>query len=116
MNELDSRLRVDANGIILYLEENAMPARLEEWLRTPEGAVWGLPSWGNPMRQFQHEPTNDYTAVAVENYIIGKLGTDIPEMMLMGIRCNALESDMYQVLFYYQNGFYEVFMQRESAT
>ncbi|MEG5932546.1 hypothetical protein UXN85_20990 [Enterobacter hormaechei] len=116
MNELDSRLRVDANGIVLYLDGAALPARLEEWLRTPEGAVWGLPEWGNPMRRFQHEPMNEVTAVAVEAFMIDKLQRDISELTLAGLRCNAISDDMYQVLFYYPTGMYEVFLQRESTT
>ena len=116
MTEIDSRLRVDRGGIVLHLEDKAIPAQLEEWLRTPEGSVWGLPSWGNPIRRFQHEPMNDYTAVAVENIMIDKLRKDITTMKLLGVRCNALMDDMYQVIFYYASGLYEVFLQRESAT
>lgn len=113
-NEIDSLLRVDAQGIILYLDGQAMPAQLEEWLRTPENSVWGWPSYGNPMRQFKHEPTNENTAVIIENYLIDKVDTDIPDLTLMGVRCNPVKSDMFQILFFHQNGIYEVYMQGES--
>ena len=113
-NEIDSLLRVDANGIILYLNEQAMPAQLEEWLRTPEGTVWGWPSFGNPMRRFKHEPTNENAAVMLEGFLIDKLNTDIPDFPLMGVRCNPVEADLYQILFYHQSGIYEVHMQGEN--
>lgn len=115
MNEIDSRLRVDAGGVVLYLDEQALPARLNEWLRTPEGSVWGWPSWGNPLRRFQHEPMNDYTAVNIENFLINKLKTDITELQLAGVRCNPVSGDLYQVIFFTPSGIYDFFLQKESA-
>jgi len=115
MNEIHSQLKVDVGGVILFLDENAIPARLTEWLQTPEGAVWGWPQWGNPMKRFSHDPTNENTAIAIEAYLINKLRTDVPDLKLIGIRCEAIQSDMYRVQFFHQSGAYEIFMQSESA-
>ncbi|MCX8979198.1 hypothetical protein NLN92_14390 [Citrobacter portucalensis] len=116
MNEIDSRLRVDVSGVVLFLEEKAMPAQLEEWLRTPQGSVWGWPSWGNPLARFKHEPMNDYTAVAIENFLIDKLEQDLPDLPLSGVRCNPVSDDLYQIYFYFQSGIYDFFLQKESQT
>lgn len=102
MNEIDCLLRIDADGLILCLGRNkALPAKLEEWLRTPEGSIYGLPEWGNPLADFKHEPTNQYVAVFIENRLVSKIRTDLSEIQLSGIRCNLATDakDLYLISF-----------------
>ncbi|BBF56956.1 hypothetical protein E2863_05555 (plasmid) [Escherichia coli] len=45
--EIDARLQTNESGVIIAEGSTAAwMARLDEWLRTPEGSVYGLPSWG----------------------------------------------------------------------
>ncbi|EKN4689560.1 hypothetical protein ABF236_003563 [Yersinia ruckeri] len=115
MNEIDCLLRIDADGLSLCLGTNkALPARLEEWLRTPIGSIYGLPEWGNPLAEFKHEPTNQFVAVFIENRLVSKLRTDLPEIQLSGIRCTPASDakDMYLISFQMQTGIVTVGLQQ----
>ncbi|MDE1486454.1 hypothetical protein KKI95_14400 [Xenorhabdus bovienii] len=115
MNEIDCLLRIDAGGLTLKSgESEALPARLEEWLRTPIGSIYGLPEWGNPLVEFKHEPTNQLVSVFIENRLISKLRTDIPEINLSGIRCAPASDviDMYVITFQIQTGTVTIGLQK----
>lgn len=89
MNEIDSLLEVDSAGIITYEGDAAAKyARLQEWFNTPEGSVYGMPGWGNPIVSYKHEPTGwDYLALHLEGKLIEKLRIDLPEVGVMSIYC-----------------------------
>ncbi|HBT4785493.1 TPA: hypothetical protein MB364_000791 [Klebsiella variicola subsp. variicola] len=114
--EIDARLRVDENGILIAEgARDAWMSRLDEWLRTPMGSVYGLPSWGNPMEEFKHEPigssNNHVIEVAVEGRLTDKLREDLPGLNLQSVRCSALSADQLQITFYAQGGTLSVIMQ-----
>jgi hypothetical protein len=118
--EIDSQMRVDENGILIA--EGSQPtwmARLDEWLRTPVGKVWGLPSWGNPMEEFKHEPigseNNHLLEVAVEGRLTDKLRDDLPGLNLQLIRCAAISEDKLKISFYAQGGTLDVIMQNSKG-
>jgi hypothetical protein len=108
LREIDPLLRVNESGVIIKEgEENAWMVRLEEWLRTPVGSVWGLPHWGNPIAEFKHEPIGEestHVDVAIENRLATKLRSDLPGLGLQAIRCEALSQDQVLVSFYTRNG------------
>lgn len=89
MKEIDYLMRVDAGGVITFEDDpEAKQARLDEWFGTPEGSIYGIPSWGNPIGEYKHEPTSqDYLAVLIESHLISKIRTDLPEVDLQGINC-----------------------------
>ena len=77
--------------------------RLEEWLRTPIGAIYGAPHWGSPLEDFKHEPMgsiqNHVLEVAIENAVANKLRQDMPGFALQGIRCEAASEDHLNISF-----------------
>ncbi len=115
MNEIDSLMRVGSDGVNTH-SGNALSlsSRLDEWLETPEGSIYGLPGWGNNLARFKHEPTNVFTEVAIENSVITKLRIDIPELKLIGIRCQELSVDIYKVDFLVPEGIISKSLIKES--
>lgn len=104
LNEIDALLRVDAGGVTV--KEGAADTtfmRLEEWLRTPLGSVYGLPSWGNPMQRYKHEPigteSSHMVEVAIENDLVMKLRQDLPSIQLQQVRCEAISEDTLNIRF-----------------
>jgi hypothetical protein len=107
MNEIDSLMRTDFGGVVIYEGENASKvAQFDEWLHTPAGSVWGLPTFGNTMKDFKHEPSGNATEIAIEAAMITKLNIDLPELGLLGIRCNTATGffDLYEISFIFPFG------------
>ncbi|EPH3081395.1 hypothetical protein ACR2SE_28835 (plasmid) [Citrobacter freundii] len=107
--EIDGLLRVDAGGVIVMEgADKADQARLDEWLRTPIGSIYGLPSWGNPLVNFKHEPLGSeksvFVEVAIENALIKKLRIDLPSLRVFQVRCAALSVDMLEIIFAMPSG------------
>lgn len=56
--EIDARLQTNESGVVIAEgDTNARIARLDEWLRTPNGSVYGLPSWGIRWRSSNTNPS-----------------------------------------------------------
>lgn len=107
MNEIDSQLRTDAGGVIIYEGDNASQiAQFDEWMRTPIGSVWGMPGWGNTMADFKHAPSGNSTEIAIEASLMTKLRIDLPDLKLQAIRCNTVTGffDLYSVSFIFPFG------------
>ncbi|MEG1350853.1 MAG: hypothetical protein RSD49_22760, partial [Hafnia sp.] len=83
-------------------------ARLDEWLRTPIGSIYGLPSWGNPLANFKHEPMGSgksvFVEVAIENALIKKLRIDLPSLRVVQVRCESVSEDMLKIIFAMSSG------------
>lgn len=111
INEIDPYARVDSNGVITADADNAWMMRLEEWLRTAIGSVYGAPHWGSPLADFKHEPMsstkNHVLEVAIENAIAKKLRQDMPEFALQGIECDATNIDLLNISFVSGNTQYQ---------
>lgn len=111
INEIDPFARTDANGVITAQDNEAWMMRLEEWLRTPTGSIYGAPHWGSPMAEFKHEPLgsdeNHVLEVAIENRIAKKLRQDMPDFGLQGIYCESTGVDILSISFVSQNTQYQ---------
>lgn len=116
MNEIDSLMRTDAGGVIIFEGDNAaILAKFDEWLRTPVGSIWGLPAWGNTLSDFRHAPSGNSTEIGIESALITKLRQDIPDLQLLGIRCNTNTGvfDLFNVDFLFPFGNYSIPMTSE---
>lgn len=95
LNEIDALLDVGPQGVIVHLgEEAALVERLDEWLCTPRGTIYGYPEWGHSLSRFKHEPTDTATAVQIENNIITALRDDIPALPISKIYCTPAPSEI----------------------
>ena len=101
MKEIDYLMSLGTNGLKEYSGElEAKAAMLREWLDTPVGAIYGLPSWGNILAQFKHEPTAlPHVQVAIESRLLTKLFEDLPELKITGIGYAEREFDFAQLTF-----------------
>ncbi|WP_241647059.1 hypothetical protein [Rosenbergiella metrosideri] len=111
INEIDPLVRADANGIIQQDGSAAWMARLEEWLHTPIGSIYGAPAWGSPLNEFKHEPIgsvdNHVLEVAIESRVAKKLNEDMPGFALQAIRCESLSIDQIKISFVSAGGRYD---------
>lgn len=113
MNEIDCLLRVNQEGVSVKLGDNeSMQARIEEWLHTPQGSIYGWPEWGNPLQKYKHEPMNTLTEVAIENDMLTAMIRDIPDLALSGIRVESAEFDVYVLSIGLPWGDYNVGLQK----
>ncbi|MEY8773019.1 hypothetical protein AB6T85_21650 [Erwinia sp. ACCC 02193] len=113
MNEIDSLLRVTGEGVSVKLgDSEAQEAQIEEWLHTPQGSIYGLPGWGNPLQKYKHEPMNTFTEVAIENDMVTSLKRDIPDVELTGIRIEAIEKDLFYLTIGLPSGDYSTGLQK----
>ena len=118
--EIDSCLRTNESGVVIAEGITAAwISRLDEWLRTPEGSVYGLPSWGNPMAEFKHEPfggdNSHIIEVAIEGRIMTKLRQDLPGLDVQGIRCSAISEDQLLIVIYAKGSSLNVVMQKANG-
>lgn len=99
MKEIDHLMTLGTNGLKEYSGElEAKAAMLREWLDTPVGCVYGLPSWGNILAQFKHEPTNlPHVQVAIESRLLQKLADDLPDLKITGIGYTERDFDWAQL-------------------
>lgn len=88
MDEIDFLMRVTAGGLSTSSGNDAKLARLDEWLNTPRGSIYGRPNWGNIFTKYKHQPTDESTAVIIENESLPILRVDLPDVRILGIRCD----------------------------
>lgn len=88
MDEIDFLMRVTSGGVTTYEDADALIAQLDEWLNTPRGSIYGRPDWGNLFIRYKHQPTDDSTAVIIENEILPVLKRDLPALRIGGLRCD----------------------------
>ncbi|KYP93964.1 hypothetical protein WB60_02130 [bacteria symbiont BFo2 of Frankliniella occidentalis] len=113
--EIDPFARADANGIVQAQGGRAWMMRLEEWLHTPIGSIYGAPAWGSPLDEFKHEPIGSTEShvfeVAIENRISKKLNEDMPGFALQAIRCEAIDINSVKISFVAEAGRYDTQLQ-----
>ena len=95
--EIDYLLKVTIDGVTTYAEDQAVAVRVEEWLDTPQGEIWGAPQWGNRLKQYKHLPICDDTAAAIENSILMKLPVDVPSAVITHISAKPQGVDTYLI-------------------
>jgi hypothetical protein len=97
MQEIDYKLGVDTEGVIVSEPIEVLAVRVSEWLDTPQGQMWGAPHWGNRLRAYKHEPMNSDTEAAIENSILLTLPNDVKGVILESIDVCAVEFDLYRI-------------------
>ncbi|EIH4659274.1 hypothetical protein B6P79_003803 [Escherichia coli] len=117
--EIDALLKTNESGVIIAEGNTATwMARLDEWLQTPEGSVYGLPSWGNPMAEFKHEPfgseASHVVEVVIEGRMLTKIRQDLPGLNIQGIRCTSISEDSMLISFHAMGGSMDIIMQKSS--
>lgn len=108
--EIDYLMDLSESGVITYSDSDADVNNVLEWLDTPEGSVYGNPSWGNPLARFKHEPSNsEVTAMGIEFAIIQKIPIDLPSIVLTSIFCepSPTHPDLYLVRLGLPSGTFE---------
>lgn len=98
--EVEYLMSLSESGVQVMSGAAADLNKVAEWLDTPRGTVYGNPSWGNELKQFQHEPTNSSsTAVNIEFHIIEGISRDIPDLVIQHIYCqpHPEDSDKYLI-------------------
>ncbi|GAL07955.1 hypothetical protein JCM19237_335 [Photobacterium aphoticum] len=85
--------------IIIRDGNQAKLENIREWLSTPEGTIYGRPDWGHPLDQFRHEPQSPSTALAIENTLLLKLASDLPDVTLSRILVSPMGKDGYYIGF-----------------
>jgi hypothetical protein len=97
--EINHSLLIEG-GELLTHDADAVLEKINFWLDTPAGEVWGRPEWGNRHNQFKHEPTSTDTSsleIAIENVTIRDLERDLPGVLVLGIRVSMLSIDNVQM-------------------
>lgn len=92
--EIEHLLKLDSGDLITYEGSDEVLEKIRYWINTPVGSVWGLPDFGNSLKQFQHESPCTALNFAIEAHIITKLKVDMPLIEIMGIRVEAESSDL----------------------
>lgn len=100
MQEVDHLMTVTTAGVKTYSHAvEALAERFREWLNTPVGSIWGNPGWGNILPEFKHEPTNmSHVQVAIENRLLSKLRTDLPELNISSITVSEESFDYIRIV------------------
>nr|WP_225312289.1 hypothetical protein [Salmonella sp.]QBM91548.1 hypothetical protein NNIBIDOC_00222 [Salmonella sp.] len=89
--EIDARLQTNESGVIIAEGSSAAwMARLDEWLRTPEGVFMVYPLWGIQWKNLSMNHSGSETSHIVEVAIEGRMmkNYDLPCLM-QGIRCTS---------------------------
>lgn len=95
MVEIDYLMNINAGGVIVHSDDDSKLNNLIEWLETPQGSVWGRPSWGNELEQFKHEPTqSSATTVNIEFSILNGVERDLPSLQITRILCKEDKNDI----------------------
>ncbi len=89
-----------------YQGPDALNDRIAEWFETPEGTISDLPSWGNMLWMFKHEPPSIHLEVMMEAKIISKLSADCG-VPITGIRIDFLDIDLCRVQILYPGGYFD---------
>lgn len=99
MREIDHLMTLYTGGMKTYGSDvEALGERFREWLNTPVGSIWGNPGWGNILPEFKHAPTNQsHIQVAMENRLLTKLRSDLPEMNIRNVRITEEEIDLLKI-------------------
>lgn len=93
--EINHLLALDGGELQIH-DADAVLEKVNFWLDTPAGQVWGRPEWGNRYAQFKHEPLGKDASsleVAMENITIGDIERDLPGVRVIGISISRLEID-----------------------
>jgi len=109
LEEIDHLMELSIScqdALTRYTGPDALNDRISEWFETPEGTVADIPSWGNMLGQFKHEPPSVHLEVYMEAKIISKLSADCG-VPVSGIRIDFLDIDLCRVQIKYSGGSFD---------
>lgn len=109
LEELDHLMELsisEQDALTRYSGPDALNDRIAEWFETPEGTVADLPSWGNMLAMFKHEPPSAHLEVLMETRIIKKLSNDCG-VPVSGIRIDFVDIDTCRIRILYQGGMFD---------
>jgi phage baseplate assembly protein W len=79
-----------SGGELITLDRGQSLEKINWWLDTPKGQVWGDPNWGNELQQYAHDPVTVSMEVSMEAHILNKMSEDLPFLQIHGIRIKAI--------------------------
>lgn len=89
--EIDHLLDIKDGQLATY-DIDEVREKINWWIDTPQGSVWGDPQKGNKLVMFKHDPISTATEIAIEAHILEKLPADIPLVQIKGIRVTEEKS------------------------
>lgn len=93
-SELSYLLELGDTGVTSYDGDDAIIEQVKEWLDTPQGSVYGRPSYGHDLIRFQHEPPNStYVAIGIEFSVVEGISRDLPNVKVSSIFCHPSDED-----------------------
>lgn len=84
--EMNHLFEVDQEGFVQFSGVEAVEAKLQNWISTPRGSIFGKPEWGHTLRQFLHDPPTDTLAGVIEAELADTLEVDLPDVSLLWVR------------------------------
>lgn len=109
LEELDHLMELSVSAqdaLARYQGPDALNDRIAEWFETPQGSIADLPSWGNMLMEFKHEPQSVHLEVRMEAKSIPKLSEDCG-VPISGIRIDFTDIDLCRVQIMYQGGYFD---------
>ena len=89
--EIDFLFNTNQNGFLVYEGEAAATHRLENWISTPQGSLYGRPSWGHTLSQFLHDTPTETLSMVIESVLVEDLLRDLPDIQLRWVRVEPTE-------------------------
>lgn len=100
IHELDYLLTLGQSGVEQFAGGEAEVNQVKEWLATPNGAVYGMPSFGHDLKEFLHQPnSSSVDEVEAEIIIVNGLNRDLPHLSIhsISVRPHKIEPDKSMV-------------------
>jgi hypothetical protein len=113
--EINHVLDVFEGQLVTYDADESL-AKVNWWLDTPEGQLWGDPAWGNKLIQFNHDPISVSLDVVIEAHIYSKMSVDLPSVSIKGIRVVTKEMNQAQLILETPYGLIETTFDRSNNT
>lgn len=101
--EIDHLLQIKNGGVATYTLDE-VKEKLNWWIDTPQGAVWGDPLRGNKLIMFKHDPVTESSEIAIEAHIMQKLSADIPSIQIRCVKVKFINSNEAQILLETERG------------
>lgn len=85
MEELSHLLQINSNGLATFEGVAAYGEQVRFWMNTPQGQIWGRPSWGNPFVDFKFMDVTEDSCIEMELKILSAIKRDLPDVPIMDV-------------------------------